>query len=50
MTTDWLGGAGGEDKYRRRVEKVTALDALRLRDLDDVDSDLVATLTEATDT
>jgi hypothetical protein len=25
MTTDYLGGPGGEEKYRRRVDKVIAI-------------------------
>lgn len=38
MTTGWLGepGApGGDEKYRRRVEKVVAIDARGLRELAD---------------
>lgn len=35
MTTDYLGGPGGEEKYRRRVGKVLAIDERRLTPLGD---------------
>jgi ribose 5-phosphate isomerase B len=41
MSTDWLGvpGApGGDEKYRRRVEKVVAIDARGLREASEVGS------------
>jgi len=31
MSTAYLGGPGGEEKYRRRVDKVNAIDARHLR-------------------
>ena len=33
MTTDYLGGPGGEEKYRRRVDKVVAIADRHLRQL-----------------
>ena len=33
MMTDYLGGPGGEEKYRRRVDKVVAIDDRHLRAL-----------------
>ncbi len=38
MTTEWLGAPGGEEKYRRRVEKVLAIDERHLRPLSEVQS------------
>lgn len=34
MSTDWLGGGAGGEKYARRVDKVTAIDARHLVPLD----------------
>ncbi len=36
MATDYLGGPGREEKYRRRVEKVTAIDRRHARPLSEV--------------
>jgi ribose 5-phosphate isomerase B len=36
MTTEWLGAPGGDEKYRRRVDKVLAIDDRHLRPLPDV--------------
>ena len=36
MTTDYLGGPGGEEKYRRRVDKVTAISDRHLRPLTEI--------------
>ena len=33
MTTDYLGGPGGEEKYRRRVDKVVAIAADHVKPL-----------------
>ncbi|HEY5883016.1 MAG TPA: RpiB/LacA/LacB family sugar-phosphate isomerase [Nakamurella sp.] len=44
MTTDWLGAPGapgGDEKYRRRVEKVLAIDDRHLRELSEVGVDQV---------
>ena len=38
MTTDYLGGPGGEEKYRRRVEKVVAIADRHLRPMSEVDA------------
>ncbi len=53
MTTDWLGAPGapgGDGKYRRRVEKVLAIDARRLRDLSDHELDPLDAADGSTDT
>ena len=39
MSTEWLGAPGGEEKYRRRVEKVVAIDERHLRPLSEVSPD-----------
>ena len=38
LTTDYLGGPGGEEKYRRRVQKVATIDDRHVRPLTDIDS------------
>ena len=38
LTTEYLGGPGGEEKYRRRVQKVATIDDRHLRPLTDIDS------------
>jgi ribose 5-phosphate isomerase B len=37
LTTDYLGGPGGEEKYRRRVQKVVTIDNRHLRPLTEID-------------
>ena len=37
MSTDYLGGPGGEEKYRRRVQKVVAIDRRHLIPLSALD-------------
>ncbi len=39
MSTEWLGAPGGEEKYRRRVEKVVAIDERHLRPVSEVSPD-----------
>jgi len=36
MATDYLGGPGGEEKYRRRVDKVTDISTRHLRPLTEI--------------
>ena len=38
LTTDYLGAPGGEEKYRRRVQKVVTIDDRHSRPLTEIDS------------
>ena len=49
MTTGYLGGPGGEVKYRRRVDKVVTIDAKHLRPLSEISFEAALPLDEATD-
>ncbi len=46
MSTDYLGGPGGEEKYRRRVGKVTAIDRRHLTALGDISAETAQPLSE----
>jgi hypothetical protein len=48
--TDYLGGPGGEEKYRRRVDKVVAIDDRHVRALSEIPLDVALPLDRATDT
>src|SRR5664279_5648808 len=50
LTTDYLGAAAGGEKYRRRVDKVVAIDAKHLRPLSEILLESALPLDEATDT
>lgn len=50
LVTDYLGGPGGEEKYRRRVDKVVAIDDRHLRALSEIPLDVALPLDRATDT
>jgi ribose 5-phosphate isomerase B len=41
LTTDYLGGPGGEEKYRRRVQKVATIDDRHVRSLAEIDGPTV---------
>ena len=49
LSTDYLGGPGGEQKYTRRVDKVAAIDARHLRPLGEIRPDVVLPLAQSTD-
>ena len=49
MTTGYLGGPGGEVKYRRRVDKVVTIDAKHLRPLSEISFEAALPLDEETD-
>src|SRR5664279_5439963 len=49
LSTDYLGGPGGEKKYTRRVDKVAAIDARHLRPLGEIRLDVVLPPAASTD-